>query len=123
MMALHLMAPSGAANFDACRCGGTLHIGTDGDGDIIESCDAGCPPRIVPRVAAVDLQLAVYTDPVIAQLRADAEAKRQKYSFCANGCGNRVSRAQDDLCARCSTQRRYAKDVVRRVALSRERAS
>lgn len=56
----------------------------------------------------------VLNDPVIAEMRAEAEAKRAKYRVCeTEGCENRCSRAQDTICGRCGSEIRRQRDVSR----------
>ena len=91
---------------ESCACGGTVFIGTDGNGRSTEICDTCHTSFLTPRAVATEHPLFVQHERELLAVRAAIEAERADWPFCGTGCGNHVSCPNAKWCAGCAQERR-----------------
>ncbi|MDB4876415.1 MAG: hypothetical protein JWM41_2861 [Gemmatimonadetes bacterium] len=117
-----LTAHDRAYTYD-CACGGTILLGTDGDGHATEFCLSCGAFTVTPRVEPRAHPAIVAHEQAMRAERVLVEIERAALPFCRT-CLNHVTHARGEYCAECAQARRrvndrLAKRVVKGLATPR----
>jgi hypothetical protein len=91
---------------DKCACGGTVYVGTDGNGRSIESCDRCHAGRFSPRALPIHHPELAEFEKAAAAARAELESHRHEMPLCEDCGTNHVGHAKAVRCAECAQERR-----------------